>query len=83
MHARTIARHAGVENFRHLGMIWAFEVRTTSADFARRFFAACLGRGLLLRPIGNTVYFMPPYIIEEDEFAWLVAETLAVIDEVS
>ena len=79
----VIRQHPKVENFRHLGMIWAFEVNTAKADFARTFFAACLTRGVLLRPIGNTVYFMPPYIIEEDEFAWLVTQTLAVIDEVS
>ena len=26
-----------------------------------------LDKGVLLRPLGNVVYFMPPYVIEEDE----------------
>jgi adenosylmethionine---8-amino-7-oxononanoate aminotransferase len=75
--------HARVRNFRRLGMIWAFEVVTHHTDFARRFFATALGRGLLLRPIGATVYFMPPYVIGEEEFALLVRETLATIDAVA
>ena len=35
---------------------------------------------LLLRPIGNTVYFMPPYTIGDDEMDMLVARTLEIID---
>ena len=50
-------------------------------NFAREFFARSLKRGVLLRPIGNTVYFMPPYVISDDEFALLVKHTLEVIDE--
>ena len=81
-HAEAIRLHHAVENFRHLGMIWAFDVKTAKPAFAREFFAASLQRGVLLRPIGNTVYFMPPYVIEESEFAWLVEQTIAVINEV-
>ena len=35
---------------------------------------------LLLRPMGNTVYFMPPYIISGDEMQLLVTRTLNIID---
>ena len=82
-HADTLRQHEAVENFRHLGMIWAFDVKAAKPTFAREFFAASLTRGALLRPIGNTVYFMPPYVIEEDEFAWLVEQTIDVLNEVS
>ncbi|MEQ1517336.1 MAG: adenosylmethionine--8-amino-7-oxononanoate aminotransferase BioA, partial [Usitatibacteraceae bacterium] len=64
------------------GMIWAFDVKAARPTFAREFFAASLARGVLLRPIGNSVYFMPPYVIGEAEFAWLVAQTLNALDEV-
>ncbi len=80
--AGPLAQHARVRNLRHLGMIWAFEIDGPGKNFAREFFAHALKRGLLLRPIGNTVYFMPPYIVGDDEFAWLVAQTLATIDDV-
>lgn len=75
-----LAGHARVENFRHLGMIWAFEVKDASADFPRRFFELALAEELLLRPLGNTVYFMPPYVLGEEEITRLTAGTRAVLD---
>lgn len=80
--ATALAAHSRVTNFRHLGMIWAFEVSTQGADFARRFYAQALEHELLLRPIGNTVYFMPPYVIAEEEAALLAQRTVLLIDEV-
>jgi adenosylmethionine-8-amino-7-oxononanoate aminotransferase len=81
-HTAAIRQHERVINYRQLGMIWAFDVDAAKPTFAREFFAASLKRGVLLRPIGSTVYFMPPYVIEEDEFAWLVEQTIAALDEV-
>jgi adenosylmethionine---8-amino-7-oxononanoate aminotransferase len=78
--ARPLARLERVRNFRNLGMIWAFEVETTDTAFARTFHAAALRKELLLRPIGNTVYFMPPYVIDDDEFRLLVERTLECLD---
>ena len=78
--AQPLRDHPKVRNFRHTGMVWAFEVDTPHADFAQRCFSAGLQRELLLRPMGNTVYFMPPYIISEDEMRLLATRTLEVID---
>jgi adenosylmethionine-8-amino-7-oxononanoate aminotransferase len=66
-----VVAHPKVRNFRHLGMIWAFEVETTDANFARSFSQSALAQGLLLRPIGNTVYLMPPYIVDEEQMSGL------------
>ena len=63
-----------------MGMIWAFEVDDTEPDFAKRFYLTGLAQELLLRPIGNTVYFMQPYIISEDEMILLVGRTLSMIN---
>jgi adenosylmethionine-8-amino-7-oxononanoate aminotransferase len=64
-----IAANPSVENPRQLGTIAAFEVRAPIAgylsDFAPRLMAFCRERGVLLRPLGNTVYLMPPYCIDE------------------
>ena len=78
--AAPLSRHARVRDFRHLGMIWAFEVESTGRDFAARAFELALARGVLLRPIGSTVYFMPPYVIEPAEFGQLVQAGLAIAD---
>ena len=82
-HAEAICAHPRVKNFRHLGMIWAFDIESEKPAFAREFFSAALTRGVLLRPIGKTIYFMPPYVVKEDEFAWLVKQTIATIDVVA
>ena len=53
-----------IANLRQQGMILAFDVVDAAPGFAQRFFAAALEAGVLLRPIGNTVYFMPPYVLD-------------------
>jgi len=78
--AAPLAAHPAVRNFRQRGMIWAFEVDTGRADFARWCFAEALRRELLLRPIGRTLYFMPPYILSDDEFALLASRTHEILD---
>jgi adenosylmethionine---8-amino-7-oxononanoate aminotransferase len=78
--AQRIARHPRVKNFRTTGMIWAFEIDTEDPAFGPTFYRAALERELLLRPIGNTVYFMPPYVIDEDEMDLLVERTLEIIN---
>ena len=78
--ARPLARHTRVKHFRNTGMIWAFEIETADPAFARSFHAAALERELLLRPIGNTIYFMPPYVIGDEEIELLAGRTAALID---
>ncbi|MBR7512724.1 aminotransferase class III-fold pyridoxal phosphate-dependent enzyme, partial [Mycobacterium tuberculosis] len=69
-------QHARVRHARRQGMIWAWEVQTSLPDFSRRYSAAALERGLLLRPIGNTVYLLPPYVLSDEETDTLVERTL-------
>ena len=78
--AAGIATHARVRHFRNSGMIWAFEVESDDPAFARNFHQQALARELLLRPIGNTVYFMPPYVIDAEEIHLLTARTLEVLN---
>jgi len=48
-----------------------------------RLSAAFLARGLLLRPLGNIVYFMPPYAITDQEAAWALEQIAEVIQRVA
>jgi len=80
---RPIADHPRVRNFRRTGMIWAFEVADAGPLFSRRFSAAALEGGVLLRPLGNTVYFMPPYVIDDDQCELLARRTLELIERVA
>lgn len=75
-----LARHAKVRNYRRLGMIWAFEVITERPDFSRWCFTEGLKEGLLLRPIGNTVYLMPPYHMDDAAMDFLAERTQRVVE---
>ncbi|NHZ89700.1 adenosylmethionine--8-amino-7-oxononanoate transaminase [Massilia sp. CCM 8733] len=81
-----LAQHERVRNFRQRGMIWAFDAvepdAARAATFSRRFFASALDNELLLRPIGRTVYLMPPYILSDEESDGLAERTRAVFDSV-
>jgi len=79
---QPLAQHARVRNFRNRGMIWAFDAIDATPDFSRRFFATAVEHELLMRPIGATVYLMPPYILDDEEIGGLAANTLAVFDKV-
>ena len=77
---------ARVKHFRNRGMIWAFDAviqdTTKAATFSRRFFTEALQQELLLRPIGNTVYLMPPYILDDEEIEGLAQRTISVFNNV-
>jgi adenosylmethionine-8-amino-7-oxononanoate aminotransferase len=79
-----LAQHAQVRNLRQRGTIIAFDAVIDDANaaktFSRRFFENALQRELLLRPIGTTVYLMPPYILDDEEIALLAGRTLAAFD---
>jgi adenosylmethionine---8-amino-7-oxononanoate aminotransferase len=75
-----LANHPRVRHFRNRGMIWAFDVADAGADFSRRLFTEGLQRELLLRPIGNTVYLMPPYVMDETASAFLAESTLLALN---
>ena len=79
-----LANHPAVKHFRQRGMIWAFDAVTDlpAGEFSRAFFSVALEHGLLLRPIGHTVYLMPPYVLDEDEIRLLAAGTKAVLEQV-
>lgn len=78
--AQPLRAHPKVRNFRHTGMIWAFEVENGQTHFSRAFHQRALQHELLLRPMGNTVYFMPPYIISHEEIDFLIAGTLSTLE---
>lgn len=73
--------HPAVLRSRRLGMVWAFDVDSADPQFARRYHAAALRHGLMLRPIGSTLYFMPPYVIDAAACAQLAGGALAALRE--
>lgn len=70
-----LASLPGACNPRQLGTIIALDVKVQSdgylSEIAPRLLRQFRERDLLLRPLGNTVYVMPPYCIGEDDLTRL------------
>jgi adenosylmethionine-8-amino-7-oxononanoate aminotransferase len=81
-----LAEHQRARHFRQRGMIFAFDAvepdPARAATFARRFFTSAVENELLLRPIGRTVYLMPPYVLDDEEIAGLAERTRRVFESV-
>jgi adenosylmethionine---8-amino-7-oxononanoate aminotransferase len=75
-----LSRHPRVRHARQLGMIWAWDVETTLPDFASRYHLHAMAQGLLLRPIGRTVYAMPPYVLDAQAVHCLARGALAALE---
>ncbi|RQS70528.1 adenosylmethionine--8-amino-7-oxononanoate transaminase [Burkholderia sp. Bp8963] len=78
-----LATHPRVRHLRERGTLFAFDVALdgdAARGFSRRFFERALERELLLRPIGTTVYLMPPYVIDDADIAWLAQRTRDTLD---
>jgi adenosylmethionine-8-amino-7-oxononanoate aminotransferase len=87
--AAPLADHPHVAELRQRGMILAIEMvkdkasREPWAWQERRglhVYRHALARGVLLRPIGNVIYFMPPYVITPQEIDLLVTVAREGID---
>lgn len=75
-----LADHPHVAEVRQTGMILAVEMVQNKADKTpfpwqerrgMRVYQHALERGALLRPLGNVVYFIPPYVITPEQIRWL------------
>lgn len=69
-------------HLRQRGMILAFDVPGAPPRFAERFHLAARAHELLIRPIGNTVYLMPPYLIDDATAAFLAQAVTATLNDV-
>ncbi len=74
-----LSQHTRVRHARQQGMIFAWDVASSLPDFARRYARHALAQGVLLRPIGHTLYAMPPYVISPDEGDHLARGALAAL----
>ena len=75
-----VATHPRVRHFRQRGMIWAFDVAAAQPGFDARLHQAALGHGVFIRPVGNTVYAMPPYVTSADDMRMLATTLLACLE---
>jgi adenosylmethionine-8-amino-7-oxononanoate aminotransferase len=83
--------HPAVRDARSMGTIMALELasgeRTSYTNALRKtIYEYFLARNVLLRPLGNTLYVLPPYIITENQLQhvhYIIAEFLATLPATS
>lgn len=74
-HLRFQARvksHSKIKTTRVLGVIFALEIVTETQEsyygtLRNKLYNYFIENGIILRPVGNTVYILPPYIITENQ----------------
>jgi adenosylmethionine---8-amino-7-oxononanoate aminotransferase len=81
----AFAAHPHVADVRRIGSVAAIELAVPDAGYLSslrpRLYAYYLSRGVLLRPLGNVVYILPPYVIRPDELNFVydvIHDSLAV-----
>ena len=69
---KHIENHPKVSVTRVLGVIFALEIKTQNLEsyygtLRNRLYDFFIESGVILRPVGNIVYILPPYIITESQ----------------
>jgi adenosylmethionine---8-amino-7-oxononanoate aminotransferase len=82
----AFAAHHGVADVRHIGTVSAIELKVSDAGYLSslrpRLYEFFLNRGVLLRPLGNVVYVLPPYVITTDQLNFVydvIEDSLALL----
>ncbi|MBB6217216.1 adenosylmethionine-8-amino-7-oxononanoate aminotransferase [Anaerosolibacter carboniphilus] len=87
---RPLLDHPNVGEFRQLGMVGALELvkdKKTKEGFdwkqrvGYQIYQIALKHGVLLRPLGNVIYFMPPYVVDEKDIDFMVGTAEKAICE--
>jgi adenosylmethionine-8-amino-7-oxononanoate aminotransferase len=80
-----IQDHPGVKEIRCLGIILAVEIDTLhETDYFNEarssLYSYFLAQDLLIRPLGNVIYVLPPYIIQDDELDRIYAAIARLLE---
>ncbi|TLX21078.1 adenosylmethionine--8-amino-7-oxononanoate transaminase [Thermomonas fusca] len=93
--AAPFKAHPAVAEVRQVGMVVAIELQPEAGNDedghaveiagrrGLRMYRAALDAGVLLRPLGDVLYWMPPYCIDDAQLEQLAAATHAMLAEAS
>ena len=84
---QRLEHHEKVENCRLLGTILAFDIKSETEtsyvnEVRHKLYPYFLERNILLRPLGNIIYVLPPYIINKEELQKVYDEILNLLDSI-
>lgn len=81
---KQLEKYTHVKNCRCTGTIIAFELEDTTGNYLsahkQTIIQKALSQGVILRPLGNTIYIMPPYCITEKELQQVYAAVLYILE---
>ena len=78
-----IKDHPKVTNPRQLGVILAFELNVEMERYGNlrnKLFQHFMGNGVFLRPLGNTIYILAPYVISKEELQKVYDSILSALE---
>ena len=83
-----IKSHPRVAKTRSLGVICAIEIKTDGhesyyGNLRNKLYDFFIQNGVILRPVGNIVYILPPYVITNEQLATIYATVANALDQVS
>jgi adenosylmethionine-8-amino-7-oxononanoate aminotransferase len=86
--AQKIGKHPKVKTSRVLGTIMALEIRTEGksayyGELRNRLYDFFIENGVILRPVGNIVYVLPPYVMSDEEFSIVYSVIEKALDEIA
>jgi adenosylmethionine---8-amino-7-oxononanoate aminotransferase len=85
-HLATLMDHPRLTDIRVTGTIAAMDLVTDQPGYLNQLAIAirkrAIAQGLLLRPLGNVLYLMPPYCITDDELAFIYRGVRTILDEI-
>lgn len=84
---RKIENHSRIKTTRVLGVIFALEIFSDSEEeyygsMRTRLYNFFIEKGVILRPVGNIVYILPPYVITEEQLKkiyTIIEEALEIV----
>jgi adenosylmethionine-8-amino-7-oxononanoate aminotransferase len=84
--SEILNQHSQVENVRHIGTILAWDYKTNDGtsyfnDIGKALYEEFLSRGIVMRPLGNVMYLVPPYCITSEELDFIYRNILEVLDK--
>lgn len=85
--AESIKGHPKLKNIRQNGTILVMEWETggdTSylSGLRDQLYLYFLDRGIVLRPLGNILYILPPYVISDDDLAYIYQNILQALNDI-
>ncbi|PCI55509.1 MAG: adenosylmethionine--8-amino-7-oxononanoate transaminase [Alphaproteobacteria bacterium] len=84
--AVSFARRGDLTNIRQKGTMLAMDLAVEDggylSDIQPKLYESFLSQGVLLRPLGNTVYILPPYCISENDLNVVYSAVNVALDKV-